>query len=197
MVDQNTEIITIPRKGIAKRSDKNVNVIRTKFYYNVRVVPNGGLQAGPVCVIPEWKNKKFILYWRIKMSVKFNVVERGNPANQEAPKKFYPSIQSSGRMTLRELAEQASQMSTLTSVDMMAAIESFLTIVPRELAKGNIVELGDFGNFWLKSTSEGAGTPEEVRGTQITSIMPRFNPGKEFRRVLDNTEFEKLPYAGE
>ena len=36
-------------------------------------------------------------------------------------------------MTLRELAERAAQMSTLTTVDMMAAIESFLTIVPAEL----------------------------------------------------------------
>ena len=132
------------------------------------------------------------------MSIKFNVVERGNPADREAPKKFYPSIQSSGRMTLRQLAEQASQMSTLSSTDIMAAIESFLTIVPRELAKGNIVELGDFGNFWLKSTSEGVETADNVRSNQITGILPRFNPGKEFRRVLDVAEFEKLPYyAGE
>src|SRR5512146_74324 len=97
------------------------------------------------------------------MAVKFNIIERGNPANPEAPKKFYPSLQSSGRVTTRELAERASQMSTLTTADMMAAIESFLTSVPGELAKGNIVELGDFGTFWLRASSEGAATAEEVR----------------------------------
>lgn len=127
------------------------------------------------------------------MSVKFNIVGRGNPSDPEAPKKFYPSLQSTGRMTLRELAEQASAMSTLTTMDMMAAIESFLTIVPRELAKGNIVELGDFGNFWLKSTADGVEVAEEVRGSQITSLMPRFMPGKEFKRALDATQFEKMP----
>lgn len=74
------------------------------------------------------------------MSVRFNVVEGGNPSNREAPKKFYASIQSSGRVTTRELAERAAQMSTLTTVDMMAAIESFLAIIPGELAKGNIRE---------------------------------------------------------
>ena len=100
-------------------------------------------------------------------------------------------------MTLRQLAEQASQMSTLSSTDIMAAIETFLTIVPRELAKGNIVELGDFGNFWLKSTSEGVEVADNVRSNQITGILPRFNPGKEFRRVLDVAEFEKLPYSAE
>ncbi len=90
------------------------------------------------------------------MSVKFNVVERGNPSNREAPKKFYPSIQSSGRVTTREMAEMAAQRSTLSTMDMMAAIESFLAIIPEQLAKGNIVELGEFGTFWLRSTSEGA-----------------------------------------
>ena len=48
------------------------------------------------------------------MTVKFNVVERRNPSNPEAPKKFYPSIQSSGRLSLRELAAVAADRSTLT-----------------------------------------------------------------------------------
>lgn len=125
------------------------------------------------------------------MSVKFNIVERGNPSNREAPKKFYPSILSSGRVTTRELAEMAAQRSTMSSIDMMAAIESFLAIIPEQLAKGNIVELGEFGNFWLKTTSEGAETAEDVRASQITSVLPRFNPGKHFKHTLDGIEFVK------
>ena len=125
------------------------------------------------------------------MSVKFNIVERGNPSNPTAPKKFYPSIQSSGRLTLRELAEQASDRSTLTVADITAAVESFLAIVPKELAKGNIVELGDFGSFWLKTTAEGADTLEEVRADQISTVLPRFNPGKQFKRMLDNIQFNR------
>ena len=48
------------------------------------------------------------------MSVKFNVVERGKPGDIEAPKKYYPSIQLSGRVTLRQLSQTVSQMSTLS-----------------------------------------------------------------------------------
>jgi predicted histone-like DNA-binding protein len=125
------------------------------------------------------------------VTVKFNIVERGNPADREAPKKFYPSIESSGRVTTRELAERASQMSTLSTTDIVAVIESFLTIIPNELAKGNIVELGDFGNFWLRTSSDGAETATEVRSDQINGVMPRFNPGKEFRRMLDAIQFNK------
>ncbi len=125
------------------------------------------------------------------MTVKFNVVQRGNPANQEAPKKFYPSIESSGRKTMRQLAGQISQISTVSSVDTMAVLEALLTIIPQELAYGNIVELGDFGNFWLKSNSEGVDTAEAVRSSQINAVLPRFMPGKEFKKVLDTIEFEK------
>jgi predicted histone-like DNA-binding protein len=125
------------------------------------------------------------------MPVKFNIVERGNPSNREAPKKYYPSIQSSGRVTTREMAEMAAERSTLSTVDMMAAIESFLTIVPQQLAKGNIVELGEFGSFWLKTTSDGADAVEAVNATQITSILPRFNPGKKFKSMLKTIEYAK------
>jgi predicted histone-like DNA-binding protein len=125
------------------------------------------------------------------MSVKFNIVERANPANREAPKKFYPSITASGRISTRELAERASQMSTLTTTDMVAAIESLLTIIPDELAKGNIVELGDFGSFWLRTTADGTESAEDVRSSQITGVLPRFNPGKEFKRALEGIIFNK------
>ncbi|HMN00773.1 MAG TPA: hypothetical protein PKC99_17350, partial [Anaerolineales bacterium] len=59
------------------------------------------------------------------------------------------------------------------------------------LAAGNIVELGDFGNFWLKINAEGADTPETVRASQIGTTLPRFNAGKEFKKVMDTIEFVK------
>ena len=125
------------------------------------------------------------------MSVKFNVIERGNPANTAAPKKFYPSITASGRVSLRELAQEIAKISTVSTADTMAVLEALLATLPNELAKGNIVELGDFGSFWLKANAEGAETAEKVRATQINTLLPRFNPGKEFKKLLATIEFEK------
>jgi predicted histone-like DNA-binding protein len=125
------------------------------------------------------------------MTVKFNVVERRNPADPDAPKKYYPSIQSSGRVTTRELAEMAAERSTLSTMDMMAAIEGFLAIIPQQLSRGNIVELGDFGSFWLKTTSDGCENAEDVRAGQIVSALPRFNAGKKFKDVLKTIEYTK------
>ncbi len=125
------------------------------------------------------------------MSVKFNIVQRGNPANPQAPRKHYPSIQSSGRLSIRQLANEIADISTVSTVDTMAVLEAMLTVIPHELGNGNIVELGDFGNFWLRSTAAGAAKPEQVRATHVTGLLPRFNPGKEFKRMLQDVKFEK------
>jgi len=53
------------------------------------------------------------------------------------------------------------------------------------------VELGDFGNFWLRGDSEGTETAADVRASSIKGVLPRFNAGKEFKKVLDVIEFEK------
>jgi predicted histone-like DNA-binding protein len=125
------------------------------------------------------------------MPVKYNIVERANPSNREAPKKFYPFLQSSGRVTTQDMVEMAADRSTLTTADMMAAIETFLAIIPQQLKKGNVVELGDLGSFWLKSTSDGADTAEETNATHITSLVPRFIPGKRFKSVLKTVEYTR------
>ena len=127
----------------------------------------------------------------LKMSVKYNVIERHNPGNPTAPKKHYPSVVSSGRKNLRQISKTIANISTLSSTDVMAAIEAFLNVIPEELADGNIVELGDFGNFWLRINTEGTATAEEVSTAQITRVLPRFSPGKEFKKVLQEVDFKK------
>lgn len=125
------------------------------------------------------------------MSIKYNVVARRNPRDQEAPPKYYPSIQSTGRTSVRQLAERMAAISTLSTVDTMAALEAFLQIVPQELNKGNIVDLGDFGSFWLRIKSEGSNTEAEVNKSRIVMLKTYFRPGKEFQKVLKNAEFKK------
>ena len=125
------------------------------------------------------------------MTVKFSTIARTNPQNRTAPKKHYPQIKSTGKTKLVDLAERAAEMSTLSSADLAAAVEAFLTIIPRELADGNLVSLGDFGTFSLRIRSEGSDTAEEVTSRNITNTLITFRPGKRFKQVLDNISYEK------
>ena len=127
------------------------------------------------------------------MPISYKVVERGNPGDPEAPRKYYPYIKSSGRMTLRQLAHRIEQISTVGAGDALNVLECMLAIIPEELAEGRIVELGDFGSFWLRTHSEGAEEAEKANANLLTTVQPRFNSGAEFKKALVHVKFIKMP----
>ena len=125
------------------------------------------------------------------MTAKYNVVARKNPRDTSAPVKYYPSYVSSGKVTLRQLAEQIASISTVSSIDTLAVLEALLQVIPDQLANGNIVYLGEFGSFRLRVKSKGADTIEGVNASNIINILPQFRPGKAFKKVIQNTDFKK------
>jgi len=68
-----------------------------------------------------------------------------------------------------------------------------LTVLPQELAEGNVVKQGDFSTFWLRTTNDGLDTPEEVSADNIINVLPRFTPGKEFKHVLNMIDHVEHP----
>jgi len=70
-------------------------------------------------------------------------------------------------------------------------IKVILSIIPRELMIGNIVELGDLGSFWLRINTERVETAEEVTPYQIHNVVPRFIPGIQFKWQLERIRFSK------
>jgi predicted histone-like DNA-binding protein len=125
------------------------------------------------------------------MPAKYNVIARKNPRDPDAPEKYYPSFVSSGKVTLRQLAEHIADISTVSSIDTLAVLEAFLQVVPKEMAEGNIVDLEEFGSFRLRIKTEGSDTPEEVTDRNIINILPQFLAGTAFKDIIDGTEFEK------
>ena len=93
--------------------------------------------------------------------------------------------------TLKKIQEAKGYYFADDAEHVMGLLEALLVTIPHELAKGNVVELGDFGNFWLKHRADGCDIAGEVSAGQIITLVPRFNPGKEFRKVLQEIEFEK------
>ena len=46
------------------------------------------------------------------MTVKYNVVARRKPGDPVEASKYYPNVKSSGRVTLRQLAQRIAEIST-------------------------------------------------------------------------------------
>jgi predicted histone-like DNA-binding protein len=125
------------------------------------------------------------------MSVKFTTTPKKDPRNLEAEPKYYAIVKSDGRADTQTIARSINSMSTVSSADTAAVLEAFLYVVPEKLADGKIVELGDFGTFRVSVSSEGAAVPEEVTARSITDTKVIFTPGRRFKQMLDNIEFQK------
>jgi predicted histone-like DNA-binding protein len=125
------------------------------------------------------------------MPVKFTVSPKKDPRDQQAAPKYYAIVKSNGRSDTNAVAKSINRMSTVSSVDTAAVLEAFLTVVPEELANGNIVELGDFGTFRVSVSSEGTAQAEDLTARNITDVRVLFTPGKRFKQVLDMAEFQK------
>ena len=60
-----------------------------------------------------------------------------------------------------------------------------------ELAAGKIVRLNDLGSFQIGATSKSVASIENVTEDSITKPHINYRPGKEFKKMLKNLEFEK------
>lgn len=125
------------------------------------------------------------------MAVNYKAVAKKNPQKQQDPPKYYANIVTSGSITLRQLAKEISAISTVSIADTMAVMEAMLEVVPKQLANGNIVRLGEFGSFNLQLSSEGAASAAELSKNQIKKASVKFRAGKEFVQVIDNIDFTK------
>ncbi|KAA3617041.1 MAG: DNA-binding protein [Calditrichaeota bacterium] len=125
------------------------------------------------------------------MAVKYNVVQRVNPRDTTAERKFYAVAQNNGEISLRELADRISDISTVSSIDTLAVLESLIKVIPSELLNGRIVRLGEFGTFRLTLASEGADTQEDFNKSLIKNVRLKFRAGKLIANSLKMADYFK------
>lgn len=126
------------------------------------------------------------------MAVQFKVVPKRNPAKLDDPPKYYAQPVSRANISLRQVAKEIANASTVSVIDTLAVLEAFIETIPKELLRGNKVKLGDFGSFSITLKSEPAVTAEEVKSSQVSKTRIIFRPGKLVTEQLNNIEFEKI-----
>lgn len=125
------------------------------------------------------------------MPAKYKVIAKVNPQDPQGPRKFYPSLQTTGRSRQRQLALEAADRSTLSDADMDAAMTNLLALIPKHLAEGRIVDLGEFGTFRLTIRTDGLDNADAVTVHNIKKVGVRFTPGPAFKKMLADVRFEK------
>jgi predicted histone-like DNA-binding protein len=163
---------------------KSMSILLAKYAYIL-----DALWAHLLQIISLFYN--FLIHKEFVMALKYRLIQRVNPRNPEAPRSFYAKAVTKGDVQLRQLSQEIADMSTVSVVDIIGVIESFIQLIPRHLTQGDIVRLGDFGAFAIGILSEGAEQEKDFTAKMITTVKIYFRPGKELKHALALTEFEK------
>ncbi len=117
------------------------------------------------------------------MAIKLSVIQRPNPLDKEAPRKYYVSTQSAGEVDLEKMSELISEKCTLTETDVLAVLTALTREMSTNLLEGKIVRFGTFGSFQLGVNSNGVDTEEEATRSLVKGVRVKFRPG---RRITDS-----------
>lgn len=125
------------------------------------------------------------------MSIKFKSVQRVNPQDTQAPKKFYAKTTGASITDLSEIAELVAMNTSMSKPDCYAVLMGLETFVIRELSQGRNVRLGELGTYKISLSAEGKETDEEVVSTSIKKARINFTPGKGLKKMLGNLDYKK------
>ncbi len=126
------------------------------------------------------------------MSLFFKKVERSNPRDIKAPKKWYASLKSIGLKKEKEIAVLAAEGTTLDPKEAQLAYSRFGIVVLRALLDGHTVEIENFGTFRLTIHSEGTDKKEELTANHIKGANIRFIPCKTAKETIGKATFKCL-----
>lgn len=130
------------------------------------------------------------------MAINYHVIEKHNPGDPEAPKKFYASTVLGGHAGTDVLIRRIEKLSTMSGGDIRGVIYTLIDVVPELLEEGKKVEIGELGSFSVSISSTGSETEEEVSAANIRKAKILFSPGKKFKQMLNNLEYHKVPRNG-
>lgn len=128
------------------------------------------------------------------MSVKYKLVKRRDLSKDaaEGAQKFYASVNSSGKMDFMQICEQVSSRSTASKGDVMLVLDGLLYCMKESLLRGEVVQMGEFGNFQANVGSAGVSLAEEFKADMIRKPRIVFRPGVMLKDTLRKVSFERI-----
>lgn len=126
------------------------------------------------------------------MSIFIKPVQRGNPSDKTAAKKWFFVQKTMGIAEEAEVADLMADETTLNPSEARMAIRQFRKVLERLLQSGRSVRLGDFGIFSTTLNSKGCGTLEELTALNIAKVKMNFRPGEDLKAAMQKVTFVRL-----
>ena len=125
------------------------------------------------------------------MAIKFKVIQKKNPRDLNAPARWYARAISDGDTTLTDLADYASETSTVSKADILAVLESTLTKISKDLSNGRIVRVGEYFTLQMSVSSNPSNTEDEVTSSNIKKSKINFRPEKMLSDMIKLATYQK------
>ena len=122
----------------------------------------------------------------LKMHYRF--VAKANPLDQ-SHKKWYATSVNTGKIATRQIAKTLADKSSLTPWDVLNVLENLMEEIPKRIAHGYSVQLGEIGTLRLSLSSEGVDDAKHFNPRTIKKKVI-FLPSKAFKSELKNISFE-------
>lgn len=116
-------------------------------------------------------------------------VQKVNPLDRTAEKKYYVQAVSTGEVDLERLAYLVSNQSSVNEGDCYNVILSLVHNIADELKQGKIVRLDRLGAFQIGVQSQGIEAEEEVGGHLVNKTRLNFRPSKRMKNMLASVDF--------
>ena len=123
------------------------------------------------------------------MAILVKPVQRANPNDQEAPKKWYVTQVTTAQVDETQVAMDLADETTLNPSEAMMAIRQLRKILLRRLLGGESVKLGNWGSFSVTLSSTGAETRNAVTARNIRAVNLNFQPDEAFKNDLQKATF--------
>lgn len=123
------------------------------------------------------------------MSIFLKAVQRTNPQDTEAPKKWYPVQYTTKMVDENEVAMLMADETTLNPMEAAMAIRQLRKVVQRLLLDGKSVKLGDWGTFNVTLNTEGAATKAELTARNVKRVNINFQPSDELKAAMQKADF--------
>lgn len=123
------------------------------------------------------------------MSIFLKPVQRRNPADEDAPMKWYPVQYTTKLVDETEVAELIADETTLNPMEAQMAIRQLRKVVQRLLLDGKSVKLGNWGTFNVTLNTEGADTKEALTARNVKTVNINFQPGTELKAAMQRADF--------
>ena len=131
------------------------------------------------------------------MALKYHLVLRADKSKNAAAgaQLYYGQVRTQRTIEFNHMCELISDNSTASSGDVKVVVDGLVRVMQRSMGFGDVIQMGDLGNFRMVAGSKGVATQEEFAPTLFKKGHIVFSPGAVLRKMASDLKFEKSRFG--